>query len=202
MILETIKIADIKIGKNPRVDLKPGDPEYTALKSSMERWGVVQPLVWNRRSGNLVGGHQRLKLLVADGHEDVEVSVVDLPPSEEMALNIALNKIEGKWDNHVLFETLSELSTVSDGISLLTLTGFDGQEFADLSKSFETVAMEPLFAPTLQPATEKVIEQVTAKDIERAEDKQANRFAAHKINDVTCPHCGNTFGLKGDLVKE
>ena len=64
---------------NPRLDLKPGDPEYDKLKQSILNFGYVEPLVWNERTGNLVGGHQRLKILIEQGFKEVEVSVVDLP---------------------------------------------------------------------------------------------------------------------------
>ena len=64
---------------NPRKDLKPGDPEYEKLKRSIDTFGCVEPLVWNQRSGNLVGGHQRFKILLARGDQETQVSVVDLP---------------------------------------------------------------------------------------------------------------------------
>src|SRR5688572_1371068 len=52
---------------NPRKDLQPGDPEYEKLKLSMAQFGCVEPLVWNKRTGNLVGGHQRFKILLEQG---------------------------------------------------------------------------------------------------------------------------------------
>ena len=48
---------------NPRGDLKPGDKDYEKLKDSINTFGYVEPLVWNSKTGNLVGGHQRLKIL-------------------------------------------------------------------------------------------------------------------------------------------
>ncbi len=83
---------------NPRKNLKPGDPEYDKLKRSIDEFGCVEPLVWNQRSGNLVGGHQRLKVLIEQGQTETDVSVVDLPPERERALNVALNKISGDWE--------------------------------------------------------------------------------------------------------
>ncbi len=93
---------------NPRLDLAPGDPEYEKLKRSIDEFGCVEPLVWNRRTGNLVGGHQRLKVLLAQGDTAADVSVVDLPPQREKALNIALNKISGDWDPRKLAGLLDE----------------------------------------------------------------------------------------------
>lgn len=53
-----MKLADIKLAHyNPRKDLKPGDPEYEKLKRSMEEFDCVEPLVWNKRTEHLVGGH-------------------------------------------------------------------------------------------------------------------------------------------------
>ena len=52
---------------NPRKDLKPGDPEYEKLKRSIEQFGYVEPVIWNKTTGNIVGGHQRLKVLLDMG---------------------------------------------------------------------------------------------------------------------------------------
>ncbi len=99
MNIQTIPIHKIEAAPyNPRKDLKPGDPEYEKLKRSIDTFGCVEPLVWNQRSGHLVGGHQRFKILVARGDQEFQVSVVDLPPEQERALNVALNKISGDWD--------------------------------------------------------------------------------------------------------
>lgn len=111
---------------NPRKDLKLCDQEYQRLARSMERYGYVEPVVWNERTGNVVGGHQRLKILIASGAKEIDVSVVDLSPTDEKALNVALNKIDGTWDNDRLTAVLQELSSEID----LSITGF-GQEELD-----------------------------------------------------------------------
>lgn len=117
---------------NPRKDLRPGDPEYKKLARSMERYGCVEPIVWNERTGNVVGGHQRLKILISAGKKDVEVSVVDLSTEDEKALNIALNKISGEWDSEKLSAVLQELSSGFDA----TLTGFDQVEVDRMLSAF------------------------------------------------------------------
>ncbi|MGA8575964.1 MAG: DNA methyltransferase [Candidatus Cybelea sp.] len=61
------------------------------LTKSMERFGDVQPIVWNQRSGYIVGGHQRLKVLKRTKVQEAAVVVVDLDETEEKALNVALN---------------------------------------------------------------------------------------------------------------
>ena len=97
MIIQKIPINKINPAPyNPRLDLQPEDPEYQKLKKSIEEFDMVTPLIWNKQTGNLVGGHQRLKILIGQEIKEIEVSVVDLPEAKEKALNIALNKISGK----------------------------------------------------------------------------------------------------------
>ncbi len=114
---------------NPRKNLKPGDPEYERLKRSILEFNLVEPLVWNRRTGRLVGGHQRLKVLKELGYSEVEVSVVDLPEEKEKALNLALNKIQGDWDYVKLKDLLEELDT---GEFDIEITGFSLEEIEQL----------------------------------------------------------------------
>lgn len=70
------------------------------LKKSIERFGLVQPIIFNRATGHVVGGHQRVGALRALGHSEADVVLVDLPEKEEKALNVALNNrgIEGEWN--------------------------------------------------------------------------------------------------------
>ena len=131
MNIKTISISKINPAVyNPRKDLKPDDAEYKQLLKSMDEFGCVQPLVWNKRTGNLVGGHQRLKILLAKGLKEVQVSVVDLPLEKEKALNIALNKISGSWDQKMLAQLLDDLCKVPDFD--VELTGFNLPEIEDM----------------------------------------------------------------------
>ena len=124
MILKKIAVKRINTATyNPRKDLRPDDKEYQQLVRSIDEFGCVQPLVWNKNTGNLVGGHQRFKILLAKGAKEVEVSVVDLSQEKEKALNIALNKISGKWDEQRLAQLLDELIKEPDFD--FQVTGFD-----------------------------------------------------------------------------
>ena len=114
---------------NPRKDLKPGDPEYEKLKKSMETFGYVEPIIWNKRTGQIVGGHQRLKVLQHQGETEIECVVVDLDETQEKALNITLNKVSGDWDLPKLADLISELD---NGIFDISLTGFDAAEIEHL----------------------------------------------------------------------
>lgn len=110
MEFEVKRIADMnRAAYNPRVDLQPEDEEYQAIERSLKRRGLVQPIVWNRRTNTVVSGHQRLTVLEAQGETEVTVSVVDLDDIQEKELNVALNKITGEWDDDKLSVILNEL---------------------------------------------------------------------------------------------
>lgn len=123
-----MKLADINPAPyNPRVELQPGDTQYEALKNSLGRFGLVEPLVVNRRTGNLISGHQRLNVLKAQGIEEAEVIVADLDEEAEKAANIAMNKIEGEWD----YDKLDEIFEGMDREEL-KFTGFEPGEVASM----------------------------------------------------------------------
>jgi ParB-like chromosome segregation protein Spo0J len=109
--VRTIPVERIAVAPyNPRKDLKPGDPAWRKLKKSIDEFGLVEPLVWNEYNGVLIGGHQRLKILVAGGAVDVPVSVVRIEDgAKERALNVALNKQGGEWDAALLAGLADEL---------------------------------------------------------------------------------------------
>jgi len=114
---------------NPRKDLKPGDPEYEKLLRSVEEFGYVEPIVWNRQTGNIVGGHQRFKVLKQLGFKEIDCVVVDMDEIREKALNVALNRIQGEFDAPLLGDLIKELE---DSGFLVSLTGLDVPEIDKL----------------------------------------------------------------------
>ncbi|MFC5382722.1 DNA methyltransferase [Arcanobacterium hippocoleae] len=140
MLMKTMPIAELTPADyNPRKDLQPGDPEYEKLKRSLSEFGYVEPVIWNQTTGNIVGGHQRLKVLEDLGHEHVEVIVVELDSTREKALNIALNKISGEWDNDKLALLIADLDASDFDAEL---TGFDEAEIAQLIGSLDEGEVE------------------------------------------------------------
>jgi ParB-like chromosome segregation protein Spo0J len=120
---------------NPRRALRPGDAAWERLARSLQEFDLVQPLVWNRRTEHLVGGHQRLAILKERGVVDVECVVVDLAPEREKALNVALNNpaVAGDWEPERLVSLIEELQELPDFDA--TLTGFSEEELRDLRLS-------------------------------------------------------------------
>ena len=150
MEFEVKRIADMnRAAYNPRVDLQPEDEEYQAIERSLKRHGLVQPIVWNRRTNTVVSGHQRLTVLEAQGETEVTVSVVDLDDIQEKELNVALNKITGEWDDDKLSAILNELGEEA------TDTGFTLPEIDvlrdELKSCFDDVTAPDEEEPTEEP---------------------------------------------------
>lgn len=143
---------------NPRKELQPGDVSYENLRRSILEFGYVDPLIWNERTGRLVGGHQRLTVLRDLGWKEAEVSVIDLPEDKEKALNIALNKITGEWDMERLRHLLLDLSS---GDIDVAITGFDQDEIKEIMQGLpdDTDITEDDFDP--EKEAEAIVEPVT-----------------------------------------
>lgn len=125
-MVQEIKVTELNpAAYNPRVNLEPGMPEWEKIKNSIEEFGNVEPIVWNKRTGNVVGGHQRLSVLKSMGYETVPCSVVDLDENEEKLLNLALNKIKGQWD----YDKLEDILRGFD-YEVATASGFSAEEIA------------------------------------------------------------------------
>lgn len=130
MQIQKIPIEKLSPAKyNPRKDLQPGDAEYEKLLRSVEEFGYVEPIIWNKRTGNIVGGHQRFKVLKQLGFAEIDCVVVDMDEAREKALNIALNKISGDWDTAKLADVFRDIEQY--GISL-DITGFEPPEIDKL----------------------------------------------------------------------
>lgn len=135
MRLENVELDKLKeAAYNPRVKLEPGMDEYEKLRKSIETFGDVEPIVWNQRTGNVVGGHQRLQVLRDLGEKEATVSVVDMDEMAEKRLNLALNKARGDWDGKKLEELLQEMDP-----DALEVSGFGADEVAILLENNDGV---------------------------------------------------------------
>lgn len=125
-----------------RINMAPYNPRYihasnrSKLKKSLERFGLVESLVWNKQTGHLIGGHQRLSIMDEENNYPakdyaVQVSVVNLDPDKEKELNIALNSpsLQGDWD----VPKMADLLEQSKGIKL-EFTGIDPLELQDFEQ--------------------------------------------------------------------
>lgn len=131
MTIRKMPVTALKPAKyNPRKDLKPGDPAYEKIKRSLHDFGYVDPVIWNEVTGNIIGGHQRYKVLTAEGATEIDCVVVHIEnPQDEKALNIALNKAVGEWEPKALADLLSDLQLSGYDVGA---TGFDAAEVDEL----------------------------------------------------------------------
>ena len=113
---------------NPRKKLKKGDKEYKKIENSIREFGFADPLVVNADM-TIIGGHQRLTVAIDLGYTEVPCAVVDVDKTREKALNIALNKITGAWDDQMLADLLKDLENVNFN---LEFTGFEAPEIGQL----------------------------------------------------------------------
>ena len=113
---------------NPRKKLKKGDKEYEKIKQSLLKFGYVDPIIVNDDL-TVIGGHQRLTVLKDLNYETAKCVIVKLSKEDEKALNIALNKITGQWDEALLADLLLDLQESDFN---LDLTGFEPPEIDDI----------------------------------------------------------------------
>ena len=96
MIIETKKLSDLKPAPyNPR---KSTEKQEKKLQESLTKFGVVEPIIFNKQTGYIVGGHFRVRELKKLGYKEVECVIVDLSEEDEKELNIRLNANTGEWD--------------------------------------------------------------------------------------------------------
>ena len=126
MIIETKKLSELKPAPyNPR---RSTEKQEKKLQESLTKFGVVEPIIFNKQTGYIVGGHFRVRELKKLGYKEVECVVVDLSEEDEKELNIRLNANTGEWEWDTLkaewdIETLDEFG--------LDLPNFDGVELSD-----------------------------------------------------------------------
>jgi ParB-like chromosome segregation protein Spo0J len=169
---------------NPRKDLQPDDPAYLKIKQSLETFGMVEPIIWNERTGHIVGGHQRIKALRDMGEAETDVVVINEPLKEEKKLNVILNRAKGRWDNEKLAPLMQELSERGD----VSLTGFEDYELQGLIDQYQNRLADILdySPPEPQPDNEQGEEAAdtgfTLPEIDVLRDELKSYF-----DDVTAP---------------
>ncbi|MBX9628116.1 MAG: ParB N-terminal domain-containing protein [Gemmataceae bacterium] len=137
---------------NPR---KASAPAYRRLKASLTAFGLVEPLVWNERTGHVVGGHLRLRALKELGYAEVPVSVVRLDDAGEKALNVVLNNLEaqGRYDPAKLADLLADLEHLPE----LAQTGFG-------ERTLTTLRLDPPAEPRTAGAAPDRVEITLVTD--------------------------------------
>jgi predicted Zn-ribbon and HTH transcriptional regulator len=163
---------------NPRV---MPESAKSGLAASIDRFGFLIPIVWNKRSGHIVGGHQRYRYLLENGATETSVVVVDLPPQEEIALNITLNnkEIRGQYTEEVIAQLRMEEARLGNVFGELALVELHN----DLMKKLKP-----------KKKKEKLIPDETPED--------GFATASGPVAIITCPACKSKWSMSDNKVIE
>lgn len=137
---KTLSVDDLRpAAYNPRKKLKAGDKEYEKIKNSIREFGYVEPIIVNYDM-TVIGGHQRLTVLKDMGYTEVQCVVVHIEDEHKVkALNVALNKITGAWNEQLLADLLVDLQSVDFNTDL---TGFEAPEIEQLFSKVHNKAVK------------------------------------------------------------
>lgn len=127
--IKKVRLEELELyEENPR---QIDDKAFKTLMKSMERFGYVEPIVWNSQTSRIVGGHQRYRVLLENGVEEAHVVVVEMSDEEELAANLTLNnpEIQGDWDEPFL-DLLEQVKSSDVGL-------FDELRFDDLQNAID-----------------------------------------------------------------
>lgn len=179
--IKRMKLILLKMAEyNPR---KISDDAFGGLGASLNKFGLMVPIVWNKRTGNIVGGHQRYKHLIERGETETDVVVVDLDGNEEVALNITLNNpnIRGQF--------------TSDVTRLLKICE------AQVGSIFNDIKLNELFK-------RMDFEEEKEKKPREKDNKKDDSHIPENIKEdgvvldaiITCPKCSSKWKLKDNTV--
>ncbi|MEH1780872.1 MAG: ParB N-terminal domain-containing protein [Nostoc sp.] len=115
---------------NPRIITTK---QLTDLRNGIKQFGLLLPPIINKRTGNVVAGHQRIRAAQLEGLTEIEVNIVDLDEKAEARLGLALNRINGKWDYQILEEVLAELSSTE----AIAFSGFSESDLVEIMSDYE-----------------------------------------------------------------
>lgn len=198
METKTVKLSRLKIADyNPRQDLQPGDSRYEDIKKSVDKFGLVVPIIVNRNGMRIVSGHQRYKILKAQGVKETEVVIVDLDEDKEKLLNLALNKIRGQWDMTKLSELLKDFDEEQ-----VEFSGFSAEEIQALTEEYEE-ALEDVIGETEDEDEEKDAQEGTERTQETTEQEVLVYLSFEKKEDalawLTAHKIKKTFGANNNI---
>lgn len=148
MIIEKKKLSDLTPAPyNPRQSTAKQEKQ---LKASLEKFGVVEPIIFNKQTGYIVGGHFRVRELKKLGYKEIECVIVDLSEEDEKELNIRLNANTGEWDWDALANEWDSEQLIEWGMDLPN-TDYEIEEKPE-QKEKSTMTISFIDADELQKA--------------------------------------------------
>ena len=175
--IRRMKLSDLKPAEyNPRVI---SDSAKAGLTESLTKFGMLNLVVWNERTGNVVGGHQRLKVLQDLGETETDVMVVNLGDKHEQAMNIALNNkfIQGDYSQ----AALEQLKSAQ----------------VNLGEMFDKLQLQPL-VEKLEKKVKRMQKKESPMDYEVPQMPPATKTEVL----VVCPECHSKWRMSDGKVVE
>jgi len=137
MIIEKKKISDlIPAPYNPRQSTAKQEKH---LKESLEKFGLVEPIIFNKQTGYIVGGHFRVRELKKLGIKEIECVIVDLNEADEKELNIRLNANTGGWDWDTLANDWDVVDLEAWGLDIPQFDEGNDEDLEDLSDKIKSM---------------------------------------------------------------
>jgi hypothetical protein len=188
MIIETKKIAELKPAPyNPRQSTAKQEAQ---LKASLSKFGLVEPIIYNKQTGFIVGGHFRIRELKKLGYEEVECVIVDLNEADEKELNIRLNANTGQWDFELLANEWNSEELSEWGLDVPIEEQIDKAEENDVIEVPQSVQLEPpkeyilIMADPNSVEWEDLKETLKLKMVRRGGYKKGSAFDAISLERV------------------
>ncbi len=174
MEIKKIKISELKEAEyNPRVKME--GEEFENLKNSIKEFDMVEPIVVNQDM-TIIGGHQRVNAARSLLWEEVPCIVLNLDKKKEKLLNIALNRIVGRWDESKLAKLIKEIENFPD----IKLAGLSDSEIKMLAVQYDLVFGDDIEIEKNEAMIKRMFElqERVPIDVERPNViKRANKLA-------------------------
>lgn len=184
-VVKRMKLSELKMAEyNPR---EISERAFEGLGNSIDKFGLLIPIVWNKITGNIVGGHQRYKHLMEAGETETDVVVVELDANDEVSANITLNNpnIRGGFSSEV--------------VRLLKLSE------AQIGSLFNDIRLNDLFR-TLKdekPKNEDKAPREHSNDDGTGGDDEPPPVTPPSSQPdavIVCPSCGSKWKMKDNTV--
>ena len=186
MLIEKKKIKDLKPAPyNPRQSTAKQEAK---LKESLEKFGVVEPIIYNKQTEHIVGGHFRIRELKKMGYTEVDCVIVDLSLEDEKELNIRLNANTGEWDWDMLANEWDEVQLDDWGLDIPGMIDKieEGEEI-ELEQSVQIEPPKEYIVIMCEPNSEEweeLKEKLKLKMVRRGGYKKGSAFDAVAIERV------------------
>ena len=187
-ILIENEIVRMEISKVKKADYNPremSELDFDNLCDSISKFGQVGAITVNKRTGyTIVGGNHTLDAMKMKGYKHANFTVIDIPQKYEKALNVALNRISGVWEETKLKKLLSELDT--EVLGLTGLTDFEIDAFSDFENEDTGTFDDPEYEKI------PIMKYDTKEGLYETEEKEK---LEEDISYIKCPHCGEMINV-------